>query len=101
MDIVNECGNQYSSYDTEFVKKKVIETLQEQLGVRESDISLDHDIQNDLGADSLDCVEIIMACEEDFGITIPEDECERASGTVQSYIDLICKRLKDENRLIK
>lgn len=96
----NKCGDGFSSFDTEFVKREVLDILHEQLGVNETDLEMNKSIQDDLGADSLDCVEIIMACEEEFCITIPEDECERASGTVQGCIDLVCKRLKYEGRLI-
>jgi len=52
---------------------------------------------NDLGADSLDTVELVMALEEEFGIEIPDEDAEKAKtvGDVVAYID---KKLKDEGK---
>ncbi len=55
---------------------KIKEIIIEQLGVDESDITLDTSLVKDLEADSLDAVEIIMAIEEEYGIEIPDEEAE-------------------------
>ncbi|MAH61074.1 MAG: acyl carrier protein [Legionellales bacterium] len=55
------------------IKKIVVE----QLGIEESVVTSGASFQNDLGADSLDTVELIMAFEEEFGINIPEEDAEK------------------------
>ncbi len=69
------------------VKKIVVE----QLGVKEEDISNDSSFVNDLGADSLDTVELVMALEEEFGIEIQDEEAEKIT-TIQQAIDFIEKQ---------
>ena len=59
----------------EFEKIKAI--LAEQLGVDEDDITMDSSLTDDLGADSLDHVELVMAMEEEFDIEIPDEEAEK------------------------
>ncbi len=54
--------------------EKIAEMLSEQLGVSKDKITLESDIVKDLGADSLDVVELLMALEENTGKTIPEDK---------------------------
>lgn len=54
--------------------EQIAEMLSEQLGVAKEKITLDSDIVKDLGADSLDVVELLMALEENTGKTIPEDK---------------------------
>ena len=68
----------------EKVKKIVIEHL----GIEENKISLDSKFIDDLGADSLDTVELVMAFEEQFGIEIPDDAAETIL-TVQNAVDFI------------
>jgi len=70
------------------VKEKVYEALQDFLGVKESEIELDSDIILDLGADSLDTVELIMEFEEQFDMQI-EDEVAEKLTTVKQIIDYI------------
>ena len=71
------------------IRKKVIAIIAEQLAKPEDSISENSHFVDDLGADSLDSVEIIMAIEEAFGIEIPESEQEkiRTVGDAISYID--------------
>lgn len=64
---------------------KIKEIIIEQLGVDESDITLDTSLVKDLEADSLDAVEIIMAIEEEYGIEIPDEEAE----TFASIADIV------------
>ncbi len=74
------------------VVAKVKQIIAEQLGVDEPEINNASNFVDDLGADSLDQVELVMAFEEEFGIEIPDDEAEKIT-TVQSAIDYI-----EENR---
>ncbi len=77
------------------VEEKVKAIIVEQLGVEESEISPDSSFTEDLGADSLDVVELIMAFEEEFMIEISEDDAENIR-TVQDAIDYITQRIKNE-----
>jgi acyl carrier protein len=70
------------------VKNKVISVVVEQLGVNESEVLSTASFVDDLGADSLDTVELVMALEEEFNIEIPDDEAEKIT-TVQSAIDYV------------
>lgn len=68
---------------------KVKEIVVEQLGVEAADVAIDSTFIDDLGADSLDIVELIMAFEEEFGIEIPDEVAEKVK-TVKdavTYID--------------
>ncbi len=75
------------------VNAKVIKIISEQLGVPEGDVKLESSFVNDLGADSLDTVELVMALEEEFGVEIPDEDAEKI-GTVQSAIDYIKAKSK-------
>ena len=68
----------------ERVKKIVIE----QLGVKEEEVKPEASFVDDLGADSLDTVELVMALEEEFDTGIPDEEAEKIT-TVQSAIDYV------------
>ncbi len=70
------------------IASKVKQIIHEQLGVDEAEIKLESQFVDDLGADSLDTVELVMAFEEEFGIEIPDDEAEKIN-TVQTAIDYI------------
>ena len=69
-------------------EEKVKKIVMEHLGIEENKISLDSKFIDDLGADSLDTVELVMAFEEKFDIEIPDDAAETIS-TVQNAIDFI------------
>ena len=75
--------------DSTEVKVKKIVT--DHLGIEESKISLDSKFIDDLGADSLDTVELVMAFEEQFDIEIPDDAAETIL-TVQNAVDFIDKK---------
>jgi acyl carrier protein len=72
------------------VEEKVIKIICEQLDVPAEDVVPEASFVDDLGADSLDQVELIMAMEEDFDISIPDEDAEKI-GTVQNAIDYIKK----------
>lgn len=59
------------------LESKVTSIIVEKLGVEESDITPDASFTNDLGADSLDTVELIMEFEKEFDITIPDEDAEK------------------------
>lgn len=71
------------------VEERVKKIVAEQLGVKE-DITTDASFVDDLGADSLDTVELVMALEEEFECEIPDDEAEKIT-TVQQAIDYVEK----------
>jgi acyl carrier protein len=70
------------------VFEKVREIVVDQLGVEEDDVTMEASFIDDLGADSLDIVELIMALEEEFDLEIPDEEAEKIStvGDVVEYI---------------
>ncbi len=70
--------------------EKVIEVVIDKLGVEEDKIVPDASFIDDLGADSLDTVELIMQLEEEFGIEIPDEDAEKIT-TVQSAVDFIAE----------
>lgn len=65
---------------------KIKEVLVEQLNIDEDEITLDADIKRDLGADSLDILQLLMAIEDEYGITIPDEELANFT-TVQDVVD--------------
>jgi acyl carrier protein len=70
------------------VSDKVKSIIVEQLGVDEEEVTPDASFVDDLGADSLDTVELVMAFEEEFGVEIPDDAAEKIT-TVHDAIDYI------------
>ena len=70
------------------IEAKVIEIIGEQLAKDESEITMESSFVEDLDADSLDTVELVMALEEEFGIEIPDDSAEKIT-TVQAAVDFI------------
>ncbi|MGB0845736.1 MAG: acyl carrier protein [Thiolinea sp.] len=70
------------------IESRVKAIVIEQLGVDESEVSNESSFIDDLGADSLDTVELVMALEEEFGTEIPDEEAEKIT-TVQLAIDYV------------
>ncbi|MBI4987093.1 MAG: acyl carrier protein [Rhodocyclales bacterium] len=77
----------------ENIEQRVKKIVAEQLGVNEADIKNESSFVDDLGADSLDTVELVMALEEEFECEIPDEEAEKIT-TVQQAVDYINKNLK-------
>jgi acyl carrier protein len=75
------------------VEQRVIDIVAEQLGVSKDQITRETSFVNDLGADSLDTVELVMELEEEFDITIPDDVAEKIQ-TVGQAIDHIGKAVE-------
>ena len=77
----------------ENIEQRVSKIVAEQLGVNEADVKNESSFVNDLGADSLDTVELVMAFEEAFEIEIPDEDAEKIR-TVQDAVDYIGKHAK-------
>ena len=75
------------------VDERVKKIIAEQLGVEEDEVVPEASFVEDLGADSLDTVELVMALEEEFELEIPDEEAEKIS-TVQNAIDYIVANSK-------
>jgi len=75
------------------IEARVKKIIAEQLGVPESDVTNEKAFVADLGADSLDTVELVMALEEEFECEIPDEEAEKIT-TVQQATDYIKSHLK-------
>ena len=70
------------------IEKRVKKIVAEQLGVNETEVKNESSFVNDLGADSLDTVELVMALEEEFGCEIPDEDAEKIT-SVQQAIDYV------------
>ena len=75
------------------IASKVQKIIVDKLGVEESEVTTEASFTNDLGADSLDTVELIMEFEKEFGISIPDDQAEKIGtvGDAVSYIEANAK----------
>jgi acyl carrier protein len=74
------------------VERRVIEIIVEQLGVSEEDVTMEAHFIDDLGADSLDLVELIMAMEEEFSLEISDEDAEKIQ-TVQDVVNYITEHM--------
>ena len=74
--------------DREEILSKIQEITADRLGVDESDVTPDASFREDLEADSLDLVELIMELEEQFGMEIPDEEAEKIT-TVEEAVDYV------------
>jgi len=73
---------------SESLEERVKEIVVDQLQVAKEEVTLDASITEDLGADSLDTVELVMALEEEFGVDIPDEDAVKIT-TVKDAIDYI------------
>ena len=74
--------------DVQAIEKRVIEIISEQMGTDKSEITRETSFINDLNADSLDTVELVMEFEDEFDMSIPDEEAEKIQ-TVGAAIDYI------------
>lgn len=74
------------------IEKKVKEIIVQQLNVSEDEVKLEASFIEDLGADSLDTVELVMAFEEQFGLEIPDEDAEKIR-TVKDAVDYIAAKV--------
>ena len=79
--------------DVQAVEAKVIEIVSEQMGVDKGEITRETSFINDLNADSLDTVELVMEFEDEFDMSIPDEEAEKIQ-TVGAAIDYIVEIVK-------
>ncbi len=79
------------------IEAKVIEIVSEQMGVDKAEIARETSFINDLNADSLDTVELVMEFEDEFDMSIPDEEAEKIQ-TIGAAIDYIVKIAKTKNQ---
>ena len=83
--------------DVAEIEAKVIEIVSEQMGVDKAEITRETSFINDLNADSLDTVELVMEFEDEFDMSIPDEEAEKIQ-TIGAAIDYIAKIAKTKNQ---
>ena len=85
--------------DVQAIKSKVIDIISEQMGVEKTEISRETSFINDLNADSLDTVELVMEFEDEFDMSIPDEEAEKIQtvGAAVEYIVKVAQSRKKES----
>lgn len=81
--------------DVQAIENKIIDIISEQMGVDKADVSKETSFINDLNADSLDTVELVMEFEDEFDISIPDEEAEKIQ-TVGSAVEYVVKVAKSK-----
>lgn len=79
------------------IKTRVMKIVVEQLGVKEGEVTEDASFVDDLGADSLDTVELVMALEEEFETEIPDEDAEKIV-TITDAVNYIVNRMEKETK---
>lgn len=82
---------------TNEIETRVKKIVVEQLGVKEDEVTTDASFVDDLGADSLDTVELVMALEEEFETTIPDEDAEKII-TIKDAVNYIVGRMEKETK---
>ena len=77
------------------ITARVMKIVVEQLGVKEADVTVDASFVDDLGADSLDTVELVMALEEEFETEIPDEDAEKIA-TIKDAVNYVMSRTEKE-----
>jgi len=85
------------SIDVQAIEKKVIKIVADQMGTEEAEITRETSFINDLNADSLDTVELVMEFEDEFNTSIPDEEAEKIQ-TVGAAIDYILNMVKQKEQ---
>lgn len=80
---------------TNEIESRVKKIVVEQLGVKEEEVTTDASFVDDLGADSLDTVELVMALEEEFATEIPDEDAEKIV-TIKDAVSYIVSRMEKE-----
>ena len=75
------------------IKNRIVEIIANQLGIEEDDVTAEASVIDDLGADSLDVVELVMALEEESDLEIPDEEAEKIT-SVQNIFDYMASALQ-------
>lgn len=75
------------------IKNRIVEIIANQLGIEVDDVTAEASVIDDLGADSLDVVELVMALEEEFDLEIPDEEAEKIR-SVQNIFDYMATALQ-------
>lgn len=83
--------------DVQTIENKVIEIISEQMGADKSEIRRETSFINDLNADSLDTVELVMEFEDEFDLSIPDEEAEKIQ-TVGAAVDYIVNVARSKNQ---
>ena len=83
--------------DVQAIEKRVIEIISEQMGAEKSEITRETSFINDLNADSLDTVELVMEFEDEFDMSIPDEEAEKIQ-TVGAAIDYIVNTAQSKSQ---
>lgn len=86
-----------SADDVQAIEQKVIEIISEQMGVDKSEITRETSFINDLNADSLDTVELVMEFEDEFDMSIPDEEAEKIQ-TVGAAVDYIANVARSQKQ---
>ncbi|VVC75918.1 Acyl carrier protein [Aquicella siphonis] len=82
---------------TNEIESRVKKIVVEQLGVKEDEVTTDASFVDDLGADSLDTVELVMALEEEFETEIPDEDAEKIV-TIKDAVNYIVNRMEKETK---
>lgn len=85
------------SIDVQAIEQKVIDIISEQMGAEKSEITRETSFINDLNADSLDTVELVMEFEDEFDMSIPDEEAEKIQ-TVGAAVDYIVNVIKTKSQ---
>ena len=83
--------------DVEAIEKKVVKIISDQMGVDKSEITREVSFINDLNADSLDIVELVMEFEDEFDMNIPDEEAEKIQ-TVGVAVDYVVNLIKSKSK---
>ena len=83
-------------YSREEIESGVREIIAQVMRLKTDEVKLDDLMKDGIGCDSLDCVEIVIELEKEFGISIPDNECDAAAGwTVSELCDYVEERTKE------
>lgn len=86
-------------YSREEIESGVREVIASVTGLKTDEVKLDDLMKEDIGCDSIDCVEIVMELEKEFDINIPDNEVDAAAGwTVSELCDYVEERLKERKK---